>query len=70
VNGIHEVSGSIPLGSTSLRCHAADAAAPKPRAKPGTRGGSYLAFPDESQAIAFERYLKTVSGRAFAKKRL
>jgi hypothetical protein len=43
---------------------------PKPRAKPGTRGGSYLAFPDESQAIAFERYLKTVSGRAFAKKRL
>ncbi|MFZ1990726.1 MAG: GIY-YIG nuclease family protein [Alphaproteobacteria bacterium] len=31
---------------------------------------TYVAFDDESRAIAFERYLKTASGRAFAKKRL
>ncbi len=31
---------------------------------------TYLAFSDESQAFAFERYLKSPSGRAFAKKRL
>ena len=29
---------------------------------------TYLAFKDETKAIAFERYLKTASGRAFAKK--
>jgi putative endonuclease len=29
-----------------------------------------IAFTDEIQAHAFERYLKTASGRAFAKKRL
>jgi putative endonuclease len=31
---------------------------------------TYLAFADEDQALEFERYLKTSSGRAFAKKRL
>jgi putative endonuclease len=31
---------------------------------------TYVAFSDESKAAAFERYLKTGSGRAFAKKRL
>jgi hypothetical protein len=31
---------------------------------------SYIASSDEQKAIAFERYLKTASGRAFAKKRL
>ena len=31
---------------------------------------TYVAFSDEEQAQAFERYLKTASGRAFAKKRL
>jgi predicted GIY-YIG superfamily endonuclease len=31
---------------------------------------TYLAFSDEGRAVAFERYLKTASGRAFAKKRL
>ena len=29
-----------------------------------------LAFSDRGKAMAFERYLKTSSGRAFAKKRL
>ena len=31
---------------------------------------TYIAFSDERQAFAFERYLKSGSGRAFAKKRL
>ena len=31
---------------------------------------TYLAFADQDRAIAFEKYLKSPSGRAFAKKRL
>ena len=31
---------------------------------------TYIAFSEEKQAFAFERYLKSASGRAFAKKRL
>jgi predicted GIY-YIG superfamily endonuclease len=31
---------------------------------------TYIAFTDEARAIAFERYLKSGSGRAFAKARL
>jgi putative endonuclease len=30
----------------------------------------YSAFPDKSMALAFEKYLKSHSGRAFSKKRL
>jgi putative endonuclease len=31
---------------------------------------TYIALPDEKQAFALEKYLKSASGRAFAKKRL
>jgi predicted GIY-YIG superfamily endonuclease len=31
---------------------------------------TYVAFSDEDQAVRFEKYLKSPSGRAFAKKRL
>jgi putative endonuclease len=31
---------------------------------------TYVAFSDEERAIAFEKYLKSGSGRAFANKRL
>lgn len=31
---------------------------------------TYIAFSDEAKAFAFELYLKSASGRAFAKKRL
>ena len=34
------------------------------------RVNTYLAFSDEARATAFEKYLKSASGRAFAKKRL
>ena len=31
---------------------------------------TYVAFSNENQVVAFEKYLKSASGRAFAKKRL
>lgn len=31
---------------------------------------TYIAFSDEKRAVPFEKYLKSASGRAFAKKRL
>ncbi|HEY1638293.1 MAG TPA: GIY-YIG nuclease family protein [Rhizomicrobium sp.] len=31
---------------------------------------TYIAFSDEKKAVAFEKYLKSHSGRAFANKRL
>jgi predicted GIY-YIG superfamily endonuclease len=31
---------------------------------------TYIAFSDEAKAVAFKQYLKSSSGRAFAKKRL
>jgi predicted GIY-YIG superfamily endonuclease len=31
---------------------------------------TYIGFSDERRAVAFERYLKTGSGKAFSKKRL
>jgi putative endonuclease len=31
---------------------------------------TYVGFSDEANAVAFERYMKSGSGRAFAKKRL
>jgi predicted GIY-YIG superfamily endonuclease len=31
---------------------------------------TYIAFSDSERALAFEKYLKSASGRAFAKKRL
>ncbi len=31
---------------------------------------TYVGFSDKARAVAFEKYLKTGSGRAFAKKRL
>ena len=31
---------------------------------------TYVAFSDTAQAVAFEKYLKSASGRAFAQKRL
>ncbi|AJA59600.1 MULTISPECIES: GIY-YIG nuclease family protein [Bradyrhizobium] len=30
---------------------------------------TYIAFSNEKQAVAFEKYLKSASGRAFAKRR-
>jgi hypothetical protein len=40
-----------------------------PNSKPW-RLVTYIAFSDEKKAVAFEKYLKSHSGRAFANKRL
>ena len=52
-----------------LSAHNAGQSAHTTRFKPW-RVVTYIAFSDEKKAIAFERYLKTASGRAFARKRL
>ena len=66
--------GQIYIGHTNdLRARLADHNAGKSphtaKYKPW-RLVTYIAFADEAKAIAFERYLKTASGRAFANKRL
>jgi putative endonuclease len=71
---------SIPLpeqryvGLTSdlkkrLTAHNAGQSSHTAKFRPWTLVG-YLAFTDESKAVAFEKYLKSGSGHAFANKRL
>jgi predicted GIY-YIG superfamily endonuclease len=52
-----------------LRRHNAGAVPHAAKFRPW-RVKTYVAFSDPVQAVAFERYLKSASGRAFAKKRL
>ena len=52
-----------------LRVHNAGGARHTSKYKPW-RLMTYVAFTDAEKAAAFEQYLKTGSGRAFAKKRL
>jgi predicted GIY-YIG superfamily endonuclease len=54
---------------TRLAQHNAGAASHTSKFRPW-RIKSYVAFADEARAIAFEKYLKSGSGRAFAKARL
>jgi putative endonuclease len=54
---------------TRLRKHNAGEVPHTSKFKPW-RLKTYIAFSDEKQAFSFEKYLKTASGRAFAKKRL
>jgi predicted GIY-YIG superfamily endonuclease len=52
-----------------LREHDAGKSAHTAKFRP-VRLATYIAFSDEAKARAFERYLKSGSGHAFAKKRL
>jgi putative endonuclease len=52
-----------------LRTHNAGGSPHTAKFKPW-RLVTYIAFSDRKKAAAFERYLKSHSGRAFAKKRL
>ncbi len=52
-----------------LAAHNAGQASHTKKIKPW-RLVTYVAFCDEKKAVDFERYLKSSSGRAFAKKRL
>jgi len=68
VEGDHFYSGSTDDLRNRLRSHNAGQVSHTRKFKPW-RLKTYLAFSDELQAIAFEKYLKSPSGRAFAKKR-
>ena len=100
MNGIHEVTGSIPVWSTILRspfrrasarqaserltgegCHVGRTSDTRSRLAHHNAGrcphtARYrpwqlhvaIELPDERRAIEFERYLKSGSGRAFAKR--
>jgi putative endonuclease len=52
-----------------LKRHNAGEVAHTSKFKPW-RVNTYIAFSDEKRAFAFEKYLKSASGRAFAKRRL
>ena len=54
---------------TRLKAHNAGQALHTRKFKPW-RLLTYIAFSNKEKAVAFERYLKSASGRAFAKKRL
>jgi putative endonuclease len=54
---------------TRLAKHNAGGVAHSSKFRPW-RLNTYIAFSDETRAFAFEKYLKSSSGRAFAKKRL
>jgi putative endonuclease len=54
---------------TRLAAHSAGQSPHTAKFKPW-RLVTYLAFSEEGKAVAFERYLKSASGRAFANKRL
>jgi putative endonuclease len=67
-------SAQIYVGQTDdlrkrLKTHNAGGSPHSAKFKPW-RLVTYIAFSDKQKAIAFERYLKSHSGRAFAKKRL
>lgn len=62
-------TGSTDDLRTRLTAHNAGKVYHTSKFKPW-RLNTYFAFSDEVRAIAFEKYLKTKSGRAFAKKRL
>jgi putative endonuclease len=52
-----------------LKVHNSGGSPNTPKYKPW-RLVTYVGFSDEPKAVSFERYMKTASGRAFAKKRL
>jgi predicted GIY-YIG superfamily endonuclease len=69
VEGEHFYSGSTDDLRARLKRHNAGQVPHTRKFKPWQLK-TYLAFSDEQRAIDFERYLKSPSGRAFAKKRL
>lgn len=66
--GRHYVGTTHDLGARLAR-HNAGAVSHTANYVPW-RINTYLAFEDRERALAFERYLKSASGRAFSRKRL
>ncbi|NIJ41231.1 putative GIY-YIG superfamily endonuclease [Parvibaculum indicum] len=67
--GEHWYTGVTSDVESRLRKHNAGEVPHTSKFKPW-RIKTYVAFTDEKQATEFEKYLKSASGRAFAKKRL
>jgi predicted GIY-YIG superfamily endonuclease len=68
-NPAHFYTGATQNIEKRLELHNAGKVPSTAKFKPWTLK-TYVAFTDETKAIAFEAYLKSGSGRAFAKKRL
>jgi predicted GIY-YIG superfamily endonuclease len=68
LDGEHFYSGLTDDLRARLRKHNSGTAPHTSKFKPWTLK-TYVGFADADQAIAFEKYLKSPSGRAFAKKR-
>ena len=64
-----EYTGASEDPKQRLTDHNASRSAHTAKFKPGKLVW-YCAFPDKYKALEFEKYLKSHSGRAFAKKRL
>ena len=69
VDGGHFYSGSTNDLRARLKKHNAGEVPHTRKFRPWVLK-TYLGFSDPEQAVAFEKYLKTASGRAFAMKRL
>jgi len=69
IQGDHFYCGSTDDLRKRLKAHNADQVSHTCKFKPWMLK-TYLGFHDEQSAVAFEKYLKSPSGRAFAKKRL
>jgi predicted GIY-YIG superfamily endonuclease len=69
LDGLHFYTGLTDDLEARLPKHNSGAVTHTSKFRPW-RIQSYLAFTDETRAIAFEKYLKSGSGRAFAKARL
>jgi predicted GIY-YIG superfamily endonuclease len=69
VDDEHFYTGSTDDLRARLKKHNAGEVPHTRKFKPWTLK-TYLGFADQQQAVAFEKYLKSPSGRAFARKRL
>ncbi|WP_315702182.1 MULTISPECIES: GIY-YIG nuclease family protein [unclassified Bradyrhizobium] len=69
LDGVHFYAGITDDVPERLIKHNAGAVPHTSKYRP-RRVRTYVAFSDEKLAFAFERYLKSGSGRAFAKKHL
>jgi predicted GIY-YIG superfamily endonuclease len=65
--GDHHYAGLTECIERRLAAHNAGQVSHTSKFKPW-RVQSYIAFPDRARAAEFERYLKSGSGRAFAKR--
>ncbi len=69
LTGEHFYTGITDDLDARLSTHTSGAVSHTSKFRP-SRIKTYIAFADEARAVAFEKYLKSGSGRAFAKAKL